>query len=131
MYTVIRFTALPGGFAAWEDLGRRLSAAVPEAPAGLRHRGEGVAIELCEGDGWRTHRDAVSAYVRAVRPTIDDARRSGVEVEVDVAVEPAEIEGAAFLSVGVDPELSTQLGAAGVTFVVTVYEGPNATDSRA
>jgi hypothetical protein len=121
MYTVVRFTSgsLPHG--ALERLGEALNKVVPGAFTRLRHAGDGFACEITDSDQWAKHHAAILSFVHRSTSVIGEAMEAGVDVCVDVAIEPEDMREAAVLSVLVDPILSGRLAEAGVTLMLSIF----------
>ena len=126
MYTVFRFTSesLPSG--VLERLGGTLNTVVPGAFTGLRRVNDGFVCEIADSDQWENHHAAILGFIHRAGPMIGEALEGGVDVCIDVAIEPEDMEAAVVLSIVVDPTLAERLAKAGVTLALSFYGAGNA-----
>lgn len=126
MYTVFRFTSDSLSSDVFERLGKTLNKVVPGAFTGLRPKGDGFACELTDSDQWGSHRAAILDFIHQAGPMIVGAVREGVDVCVDVAIEPDDMKNKFYLSILVDPTLAEGLANSGVNLVLSFYGTGNA-----
>lgn len=126
MYTVVRFTSEFVPRDVFDRLGGALNQVLPGAFTGLRHAGDGFACEIADSDRWENHRAAILVFIDRAGPTIGEALQGGVDVCVDVAIEPEDMQEALVLSIVVDPGLAGRLAETGVTLTLSFYRAGNA-----
>ena len=123
IYTVIRFISTSAGQEVHGRIGTQLNSLIPGAYEGLRSAGDGFASELSEAGSWYDHRDAIVKYIGTARTAIEEAREAGIDVSVDVAIEPEDLAGRDIVCLRVDGELIRELEGAGVSLEFSVYGG--------
>ncbi len=121
MFTIIRFTSISAGHEDHERIGAQLNLLIPGAYRGLRRAGDGFASELSEAGCWVDHRTAILKFVHAGCAAIAEAHEVGIDVCVDVAIEPEDLAGPQVFSLHADPELIQRLAEAGVSLEFSVY----------
>ena len=121
MYTVVRFLSSATSREQHERIGDHLNVLIPGSYQGIRRAGDGFASEVATTGHWGDHRIAIIRFVLAGRAAIIEARRIGIEVCVDVAIEPEDRGRSSVLSLYADPELIRTLGQSDMSLEVSVY----------
>jgi len=121
MYTIIRFTSQSIEPEVHERVGGKLNVLIPGAYQGLRRAGDGFASELSEAGIWRIHRTAILKFLRAGCAAIAEARQAGIDVCVDVAIEPEDLMATQVFCLRADPELTRSLADADVGLEFSFY----------
>ena len=121
MYTVLRFSA---GDACTDEMlvgiGARLNGLVPRAFERLDRVGRRFSVSVSSKDDWETNIAETLAFIRAAGPAIDAARKIGIIVAADTAIEPEDFRGRPWLSSAMPPDLMAQFVEADVSLIVTV-----------
>jgi hypothetical protein len=120
MYTVARFTSKSADNSVLEMLGEEVEAIRPGSFHGMRHRGDGFAIDLSSEPDWDSHRSAIEATIILLKATVARALLDGACVTIDVAVEPEDY-GNAPRTFNVGSELVQLLAENRIQFALTVY----------
>jgi hypothetical protein len=125
MYTVIRFIA--GSGCSSEQLrqaGEQLNNSIPGAFKRFDRIGGRFSVSISTGDTWDVHEVAIAKFIHAATSVVAEARLNEISVEIDVAIEPEDVIGKAYLSVSMSPIFLEQLGSRGVTLGFT-FSNPN------
>jgi hypothetical protein len=121
VYTVIRFEA---GAQQLADLELLLDSLKQMQPHLFRHK-DGRSAHFCcsvfkDGD-WFSHCDAMAAFAHEYASVVECARKLGIGVCFDFALEVGDYEGQVYSSLPVKPGLMRTLAEQDVGFTVTVY----------
>ena len=89
MYTVIRFLATKESENSLTALGEQLNELVPGSYSGVSERGlMRFDVSVSRSSTWREHLNEIVEFLDRAAPVLEAARREGVQVHADVAVEP-------------------------------------------
>jgi hypothetical protein len=122
MYTVLRFMAGPTCTDdALCDIGRRLNGIRGFVFERLDHAGHRFSISISDDDEWSAHLDALLDFLRKASAVIADARRLGIEMEADAAIDPDDIKGRLYVSCSVPIATLGELQLNGVRLTFTFY----------
>jgi hypothetical protein len=121
MYTVIRFTSILVEREDHERIGNQLNVLIPGSYQGIRRAGDGFSAEVAEDGSWREHRVAILNFIHAGWAAIIGARQVGIDVCVDIAIEPEDLAGIPVFVLHADPELIRSLAEADVSLECSVY----------
>jgi hypothetical protein len=122
MYTVIRVLPNHPGvdLTLWVDA---VNSAGVVQPLKEMSSGRGYVADICDDSSWDAHLGALHACAVGLGRTLDNIEPERARVVVDVAVNPEDREWLLF-DIDFPPVLLADLGAAGVSLIVTFYAGP-------
>lgn len=124
MYTVLRFVADPTcSDTVLCELGRRLNGIRGFVFDGLDARGHRFSISISSDEQWTIHLSALLDFVQSAASVIADARRAGITIEADVAIEPEDLQEKFYLSCTVPAATLKELEQNAVNLTFTVYRG--------
>jgi hypothetical protein len=122
MYTVLRFAAdSTCSDATLCELGQRLNGIRGFTFDRLDHHSHRFSISISSDDQWSVHLESLRDFVQNASAVIADAKRMGVTVEVDAALEPEDLRGKPYLSCSVPSATLKELEQNGVALTFTVY----------
>lgn len=120
MYTVIRFVAdSQRSSQQLLSIGALLNESVTGAYDGLDRVGARFSVSVESSPAWPAHEEAICKFIRSASAAIAAAQANGIFVEIDVAVEPEDFSGSAYLSLSPSMLLLKQLVDAGVSLGFT------------
>ncbi len=117
MYTVLRVTGEPADVEVVVDAINTVSPQTLTA----RARTDGYVAAVSKSHDWDDHVRAIEAFVKAHREQLARAAESGVSIQFDTAIEPADEEARSYKSLGCPPSLHRELGAIGAWLVLSWY----------
>jgi hypothetical protein len=121
VYSVFRFTATASMLS---DLAWVFYAIVTRGCSGQiepRARDDGYAVALCEQPPWAEHSAAVLRFVGDNRDALARARAGGATLDVDVAVEPDDVQVLPFVSLTLSEDLVDALASVAARFTISLY----------
>lgn len=125
MYTVIRFVAGQACSAEQLDrIGALLNGSVNGAYRRPDRIGGRFSVSVSTADSWTDHELAVSSFIRSAGTAILEAKSNDISVEVDVAVEPEDINGKAYLSLSMSVPFQEEMVRNGIVMGFT-FANPN------
>lgn len=131
VYTVIRFTGSGDKLPALEMVGISMNEKRPGVYEGIRAARDGFACGLSIAPEWEGHKRAVLCFLEEFSDQIIEARRAGVSLTVDVAVEPEDLKPCPQVRVlRGDPDFLASLSAKGVAIEISIYLFADAATSR-
>jgi hypothetical protein len=87
----------------------------------LDHHGRRFSINISSDDEWSMQLGALLDFVQNAASVIADAKRIGVTVEADAAIEPEDLRGKPYLSCNIPAATLKELEYNGVDLTFTVY----------
>ena len=121
MYTVIRFAGLRDE-TTLHALGTRVNEMVPGmyggADRGVPNR---FSCSISADGDWRFHQDSIGATITRLADLIHEAQGSGVQVEIDVAIEPEDYSGRLLTELAFGGAFLDLIRQHGIQFVISLY----------
>lgn len=120
MYSVLRF--IVGSADRTEQLeriGSLLNAVVPGAYKGPDRRGGRFSVSVSTAETWESHEAAVISFLHSAELAIREARLNDMTLELDVAVEPEDLQGKPYLTVPISLSFHEEVVRRGVALVFT------------
>ena len=129
MYTEIRFSGFNENAEA-EQFGQRLNAIVPGLYTGPDRVVGRFSCTVSSEDAWPAHGLAIRKLLSRVQAVIQEARRSGIRVQLDVAVQQEDYHNRWLTEIiFMEADLVEFIGSLKVDLAVTVY-GTRQTENR-
>ena len=123
MYTVVRFEAAKKHARLLQALGGSLNRIQKNTFEGLDKVPGRFSCSVCDDKTWVKHVAKINRFVTRFSSVIRKARRNGVSVEFDIAIEPEDIGNRSYLVAELPAELIRTLAQAKIKITFTYYAG--------
>ncbi len=122
LYTVIRFCDSENRDELLTSLGSALNEVRPGSFTEIdRRREHRFCCSIIDGGLWDDHREAINQFVAQCGAVIDRATRSGIELQIDTALEGEDRREVVVQSILIDCEFMQQLVTREISLVMSVY----------
>src|SRR6266403_20900 len=121
MYTVIRFETNKKRARLLPALGNSLNRIKENTFQGLDKAPNRFSCSICDDNAWAKHVQKISRFLGLFAPVMREARRNGVRVEFDIAVEPEDVAKGLYLAAHLPANFIKRLVKAEVEIGFTYY----------
>ncbi|MDP6546280.1 MAG: hypothetical protein QGH60_20055 [Phycisphaerae bacterium] len=124
MYTVIRFLGTNENKNALSALGEQLNELIPGSYSSVSEE-EPIRfnVSVSHSSTWTEHLSEIMEFLDRAAPVLEAARREGVVVHADIAVEPADRHGRVLPCFSLGVEHLRNLANQGVSVEFSIYPG--------
>ena len=118
MYTVIRFSGLD---ATLVEFGKTINSVIEGAYSGIDRWGGRTSCELSASDNPDDHLTGVLEGIGRYGALLSEAKRRGIAVEIDIAIEPEDYEGRLLTVMQFNSELIRKLAENEIQMTLSIY----------